>query len=352
MYGDRRPQFDPDDFMRNLRQSAGDIRRRLPGGGGISALILGGIVLIAIIWAATGFYTVGPSEQAALRLFGKFTGTEGTGLHWYPPAPIGTRNIEAVQETKTMELGFRSDPARDVLLEAQMITGDLNIVDTQLQVQYRISDLREFLFNVSDPGDPDRDQREGRPDGRTLRDASEAALRQVVGQRSIDDPLRVDKTGVQEDTARLLQDILNGYDAGLQILSVQLLTVRPPDPVLDAFDDVNRARVDKESRINDSLAYEQNQLPRARGAAQQVEQAAEAFKAARIARATGEAAEFLAVLTEYRESKAVTRQRLYLEAMEEILPGITIYVLDEAAGGVLPFLPLTGGAITVPGVTP
>ena len=164
-------------------------------------------------------------------------------------------------------------------------------------------------------------------------------------------PLRVAKTEVQDETAQLLRDILNSYNSGIEILSVQLQTVRPPDIVRDAFDDVNRARVDKESRINESLAYEQDQLPRATGAAEQVEQAAEAFKAARIARAAGEAAEFTAVLDEYQNSPDVTRQRLYLEAMEKILPGISIFIIDENAGGVLPFLPLTGDAVQIPGTT-
>jgi len=229
-----------------------------------------------------------------LRLFGEFRGTEGTGLHWYPPAPVGTRNIEAVREAKTMELGFRG--TQDIPVEAEMITGDLNIVDSQMVVQYRISDIEQFLFSVDDPGEAERAIDVGRPEGRTLKDAAEAALRQVVGQRSIDDPLRVAKEAVQEDTKILLQGILDDYGAGIEILSVQLQTVRPPDPVRDAFDDVNRARVDKERNINESLAYEQDQIPRANGAAQQVIQGGEAFKVARIARARGEAAQFLAVM--------------------------------------------------------
>lgn len=350
MYGERRPEFDPEQILANLRQSWRRISANLPGGGGAGLLIGGGLVLIVLIWVATGFYTVQPSEQAALRLFGEFRGTEGTGLHWYPPSPIGTRNVVSVTETRRMELGFRTDPQRDVPVESEMITGDLNIVDIDLVVQYRIKNIEDFLFNVSDPGDPDRpDVTAGQPDGRTLKDATEAALRQVVGQRSIDDPLRVGRDAVQVDTQLLLQEILDDYRSGIDILNVRLQVVEPPDIVRDAFDDVNRARVDKESRINESLAYEQDQLPRARGSAQQVVQAAEAFKAARIARARGEAAEFTAILTEYNQSQEVTRQRLFLEAMEEILPGLTIFVIDTGAGtGVLPFLPLTGGVPALP----
>ncbi len=197
MYGERRPEFDPDQIIENLRQTWRRISGNLPGGGGAKLLVFGGLLLIVILWAASGFYTVQPSEQAALRLFGEFRGTEGTGLHWYPPSPIGSRNVVSVRETRRMELGFRSDPDRDVPVESEMITGDLNIVDIDLVVQYRIKDIEAFLFNVDDPGDPDRDDvTSGQPDGRTLKDATEAALRQVVGQRSIDDPLRVGREAV------------------------------------------------------------------------------------------------------------------------------------------------------------
>ena len=348
MYGERRPEFDPDQLVRNLREGWDRIRGRLPGGGGFGLIFFGGLLVIVLIWLSTGVYQVGPSEQAALRLFGKFQTTAGTGLHWYFPSPIGTVNKEAIRETKRMELGFRSVGNRSVPVEAEMITGDLNIVDVNLVVQYRIKSLPDFLFNVADPGDTDREVPAVGPDGRTLKDATEAALRQVIGQRSIDDPLRVAKTAVQDDTGRLLQAILDQYGAGIEVLSVQLQVVEPPDVVRDAFDDVNRARVDRETRINEALAYEQGSLPRAEGAARQVIEAAEAFRAARIARAEGEAAEFLSILAEYELSKDVTRQRLYLEAMEEILPFISIFVIDPAAGsGVLPFLSLTGEGVTL-----
>lgn len=348
MYGERRPDFDPDQIAQNLKRGWDGFRSRFPGGGGSRWLILALIVVAVGGWLATGFYTVQPSELAAVRLFGAFRGTEDAGLHWYMPSPVGTVDVVSVEETRRMELGFRTQPDREIPVESQMITGDLNIVDIDLVVQYRIKNLENFLFNVADPGDADRPEAgEGRPDGRTLKDATEAALRQVVGQRSIDDPLRVEREAVQEDTRFLLQQIVDHYSAGIEILSVQLQTVQPPDPVRDAFDDVNRARVDRESRINESLAYEQDRIPRARGAAQQVTQAAQAFKDARIARAQGEADQFSAIFDEYRNSQDVTRTRLYLEAMEQILPGVTLFIVDESTGGVLPFLPLTDGVPTV-----
>ena len=346
MYGGRRPEFDPDQVLRNIGQGWNDFRRRLPKGAS-GLLIFGGISLVLLVWLVSGVYTVGPTDQAALRLFGQFRGLEGPGLHWYLPSPVGTRNIESVLETRTMELGFRANQ-RSVPGEAQMITGDLNIIDIQLVVQYRIADLSKFLFQVSDPGDIDRDPRPGRPEGRTLKDATETALRQVVGQRSIDDALTTGREEVQQATKDLLQLILNDYNTGIDVQQVVLQTVRPPDPVRDSFDDVVRARVDKESRINQARAYEQDQLPRAKGAAQQVIQAAEAFKEARVARAKGESSRFLSVLKEYKESKDVTRRRLFLEAMETILPGISIFIVDaQSSGNLLPFLPLT--PVPIPG---
>lgn len=342
MYGDRRPEFDPDQFLRDLRTRWERLRVSLPGGGGTSVVVAGVVAVLAVIWLATGVYQVSPEEQAAVRIFGKYNNLAGPGLHWNPPAPIGTRNIEKILQTKKMEVGFRDNPPQDVESEARMITGDLNIVDVQMVVQYRIVKLQDFLFNVDDPGDPDRDPHEGRPDGITLRDATEASLREVVGQRGIDDVLTVGRELVQQDTRRVLQRIVDSYGAGIEILQVVLQNVRPPDVVRPAFEDVVKARVDKEGRINQGRAYEQDRLPRARGAAQQVVQAAEAFRQARIARSRGEAAQFLAVLGQYEKSRDVTRQRLYLETMEQILPGISLFIIDpEAGSGILPYLPLT-----------
>jgi len=279
---------------------------------------------------------VEPAQLAALRRFGAFTGTEGPGLHWYPPAPIGKRNIVAVTETRRLELGFLTSArgaTTDVPGEALMITGDLNIVNVHMVIQYRIKDLEAFLFRVGDPGEARRGIPPGDPEGQTLKDATEAALRLVVGQRSIDDVLTIRREEVQADTQRFLQTILDNYDTGIEVLNVALQTVRPPDQVRAAFDDVVNARVDKESRINQGKAYEQDQVPRAEGEAQKILQAAEGFKAERIAKATGEAARFIEVLQEYQKSKEVTRQRLYLEAMEQILPGITKFIVDPALGG-------------------
>ena len=179
MYGERRPEFDPNQVLQNLSASWKQFTSKLPGGGGTSI----GIILIAIVaiglWSASGVYQVAPNEQAATQLFGKFQSVQDPGLRWFWPPPIGKVQKASVTETQSMELGFRSDPGIEVPVESLMITGDLNIVDVELAVQYRISDLQAYLFQVDDPGDPDRGAREGKPDGRTLKDATEAALRQL-----------------------------------------------------------------------------------------------------------------------------------------------------------------------------
>jgi membrane protease subunit HflK len=181
----------------------------------------------------------------------------------------------------------------------------------------------------------------------TLLDATEASLRQVVGQRSVDDVLTANKEAAQVATLIMLQDILDSYETGIEILEVRLQNVRPPDEVREDFDDVVRARVDKESVINSALAYQQDQLPKARGNAEKVTNAAQAYKEERILKATGEANYFNSLLEEYTKSKSVTRQRLYLEAMEEILPGVKKYVLDpENQGSLLQFLPLNESSST------
>jgi len=197
-----------------------------------------------------------------------------------------------------------------------MITGDENIVDVQLLVQYDIKDSAEFLFNVVDP------------DGVTMRDVAETSLRQVVGSRNIDDVLTTGKEDVQASTRIQLQSLLDTYMTGINVIQVQLQNVNPPTQVQDAFDDVVRAKEDKERIINLADAYEEEILPTARGEAARSIENAEAFKAQRVNLAKGQAERFIAILTEYRKAPDVTRQRLYLEAMEEVLPGVTKFIVD------------------------
>ena len=299
----------------------------------VALFIVGLFVVALVIWLSTGFFTVQPGEEAALRRLGKFDNIQGPGLHWFWPAPIGTRDVVKVDEVRRLELGVRG--ATSVPEEALMITGDENLVDTQLLVQYDIEDLELFLFKVVDPA------------GITIKDVAETALRQVVGKRDIDDVLTVQKEAVQFDTREVLQRLLDTYRTGLNVREVKLLNVRPPEQVKDSFDDVVRAKEDKERIINLADAYKEGQLPVARGDAARFLENAEGFRQERIALATGQAQGFIAILGEYRQAKDVTRQRLYLEAMEEILPGITKLILENqsavvviAAEGTSSILPL------------
>lgn len=322
------------------------------GGGNLGILILAVIALLIIIWAATGVYTVSPGENAALRLFGAVQGAPVSeeGLHWWWPTPVGNKDVVLVTETRRMELGFRSNDAAvntPFLDEALMISGDLNIVDVQMVVQYRISNLNNFLFKVDDPGEPVRLIPEGRPDGRTLKDGAEAALRLVVGQRSIDDVLVRGRELVETDTRQRLQAILDEYEAGIEVISVQLQDVKAPEEVRDAFDDVLRGRQERETRINQALAYEADVIPRARGDAERIIEAAEAFKRARIETANGEAQRFESVRNEYNSSPEVTRQRLYLEALENVFPGVTKIIVDPDTEPVL-ILGQDGNVIPAP----
>ena len=336
--GARPPEMDFDQITARLREGWGRISRRL-GGAGVGLLFFGFIALIGVIWLATGIYQIGPGEQAALRLFGQLQDpvTE-PGLKWWWPAPVGNANKEIVTETRRMELGFISNDTGAIAPrgeEALMISGDLNIVDVQLVVQYNIKNLNNFLFRVDDPGEEARSVPQGRPDGRTLKDAAEAALRLVVGQRAIDDILVRNREEVEENTKVRLQEILDGYTTGINVVTVQLQDVKAPEEVRDAFDDVLRARQERDTRINQARAFEADIIPRAEGDAARIKEGAEAFRQARIARAQGEADRFISVLEEYEKSREVTRQRLYLEAMEEILPGITKIILSPDAQTVL-----------------
>ena len=297
-----------DQMMGGARDFLGRLSQRLGGGGvGLAAALI--VALIVIIWAATGIYTISPGEEAALRLFGAAQPTTVTeqGLHWWWPSPVGRRDVLRTDLPRRMELGFRSGEGvadTPVPVEAQMISGDLNIIDVQMVVQYDIKDLNDFLFRVDDPGEEAGIQRTitpGRPDGRTLKDATEAAIRLVVGQRSIVEVLAEQRAQLEISTQEKLQEILDEYQAGINVISVELQKVEAPEDVRAAFNDVLQARQDKVTATNQAQAYENQVIPEARGRAEQIIQPAEAFKRARIERAQGEADQFLSILRQYSD---------------------------------------------------
>ena len=324
MYRQEEPDVNIDQALKGVKDFLNRFRL---GGGGVLVFLVFGLLLVALaVWLGSGFYTVQPGEQAALRLFGQFTDTRDEGLHWWWPSPVGGRDIVFVDEVKRLELGVRGDTPN--LEESLMITGDPdesgnpgeapNIVDVQLTVQYNIKDLERFLYKAVDPA------------GVTIKDAAETSLRQVIGSRPIDDVLTDKKEEVQEETRLLLQRLLDDYETGIHVTEVKLANVFAPEQVKDAFDDVVRAKEDKARIINLADAYKEDILPRARGDAARLLQDAEAFRQQRVALSTGESEYFLAILNEFRKAPDVTRQRLYLEAMEDILPGIQKIIGDPA----------------------
>ncbi|SVA47963.1 uncharacterized protein METZ01_LOCUS100817 [marine metagenome] len=290
-----------------------------------------GIALI--FWLFTGVYTVGPDEVGVVQRFGKYDRTVQSGLNYHMPFPIETVKTPKVTEVKRIEVGFRTvgkNQYRTVERESLMLTGDENIVDAELIVQYKIKEPINYLFNFVGPE-------------LTMREAAEASLRTVVGRHNIDEALTSGKLMIQEETKELLQSILDKYETGVQVVAVQLQDVSPPKQVIDAFKDVASAKEDKNRMINEAEGYRNDIIPKARGEAQAMIREAEGFREARIARAEGDVAKFKAILKEYSKAKDVTRERLYLEAMEEILPGIEKYIVPNGEDGNLLNLLNLGG---------
>jgi len=292
------------------------------------------IVGIALIfWLFTGVYTVGPDEVGVVQRFGKYIRMAQSGLNYHMPFPIETVKTPKVTEVKRIEIGFRTigkNQYRTVERESLMLTGDENIVDAELIVQYKIKEPINYLFNFVGPE-------------LTMREASEASLRTVVGRHNIDEALTSGKLMIQEETKELLQSILDKYETGVQVVAVQLQDVSPPKQVIDSFKDVASAKEDKNRMINEAEGYRNNVIPKARGEAQSMILEAEGFRESRISRAEGDVAKFKAILKEYSKAKDVTRKRLYLEAMEEILPDLEKYIVPSGEDGNLLNLLNLGG---------
>lgn len=296
------------------------------------------LAVVLVVWALTGIHFVDPDERGVVRTFGKMTAEWEPGPHYAIPL-VQQVDVVKVARIRSMELGFRTivegPPARirPLLVESLMITGDENLVNLKVVVQYRISDLPAYLFRVFDPL--------GTPEGRTLRDAAETALRGVVGSMTIDDILTVGRARVQQETKVHLQQLMDSYQTGLLITEVKLQAVEPPEPVQAAFKDVVSAKEDRERIINEARGYLEDILPKARGEAEQMLRAAEGYGEQRVAEAKGETERFLAMLVEYRQARTVTRRRLYLETMGEVLSKVDKVVISaQVAGRMLPLLPL------------
>ena len=299
----------------------------------LSMGVLPTIGLAIVIWLLLGLYSVGPDEVGVVQRFGKYNRVVGSGLNYHIPYPIETVKTPKVTEVKRIEIGFRTvgkNQYRTIEQESLMLTGDENIVDAELIVQYKIKDPIDYLFNFIGPE-------------LTLREASEASLRTVIGRHNIDEALTSGKLMIQEETKELLQIILDKYETGVIVVAVQLQDVSPPKQVIDAFKDVASAKEDKNRMINEAEGYRNDVIPKARGQAQAMIRESEGFRESRIKRAEGDVAKFKAIVKEYTKAKEVTKERLYLEAMEEILPGIDKYIVPNGEdGNLLNLLNLTG----------
>ena len=299
----------------------------------LSMGVLPTIGIAIVIWLLLGLYSVGPDEVGVVQRFGKYNRVVGSGLNYHIPYPIETVKTPKVTEVKRIEIGFRTvgkNQYRTIEQESLMLTGDENIVDAELIVQYKIKDPIDYLFNFIGPE-------------LTLREASEASLRTVIGRHNIDEALTSGKLMIQEETKELLQIILDKYETGVIVVAVQLQDVSPPKQVIDAFKDVASAKEDKNRMINEAEGYRNDVIPKARGQAQAMIRESEGFRESRIKRAEGDVAKFKAIVKEYTKAKEVTKERLYLEAMEEILPGIDKYIVPNGDdGNLLNLLNLTG----------
>jgi membrane protease subunit HflK len=286
------------------------------------------------LWLFTGTYMVGPDEIGVVRTFGKYTRVAQSGLNYHFPYPIEQVNTPAVTEVKRIEIGFRTlrnGQYRSVEKESLMLTGDENIVDAEMIVQYKIKDPVKYLFKIMEPE-------------LTVREAAEASLRTVVGRNKIDETLTTGKFKIQEETKIQLQLILDKYDSGIHVVAVQLQDVSPPKEVIGAFKDVASAKEDKNRMVNQAEGYRNNVIPKARGEAEAMIRDAEGFKQARIKRSEGDAAKFTTILKEYRKAKSITQKRLYLETMERVLPNIEkIIIPDKNSGNMLNLLNLNPG---------
>ena len=338
-----------------------------------TAVAVGIPLALALMLAISGFYSVRPGEASAVQTFGaaRSEPETGEGLHWHWPWPVGSVTTVQVEKSRTAEIGYQTLPQGNVnaltgenwqrdLAAATMITGDLNLLEIQLVAQYHVSDLNAYLFEADDPGIrfeyPDekgnpkshRSHPEGRPDGQSVKDAMEIAIRRSIGHRTIDRALVTDRETIEAETMLYAQEILDIYRTGLTITAVQLQEIKPPDEVQDAFDDVLRAREEKDKRINEALAFESRTLPEARGQAERIRQEAQAYKQERINQARGEALRFDAVLDEYLASPEIIAARMRLETLDRVLPRTRQVLVPAGEVGPLILNAGEGGATTLP----
>ncbi len=303
------------------------------GGKSKNRMIFFAVFFTALIWLATGFYTVKANQQGVELVFGKVYDTTGPGLHYNFPAPIGEVLMPSVTSVNQEQIGFRDIAAgsgsigkRKVIEESLMLTGDENIIDMEFVVFWRIRDAGKYLFNI-------RNQTDG------VKATSEAAMREIIGKSAFEYARTVGRNEIAAQAQALIQNILDSYGSGIDIIRVNLQSVDPPAVVLDDFRDVQAARADKERAINEATAYSNEVIQRAQGEAEQITQNAEAYREEQVSAATGSAGRFLSIYEQYKANPSVTKRRIYLQNMEEIFGNMDKILIEENSG-VVPYLPI------------
>ncbi len=314
--GGRRGNGVPPDLDQMLERLKSRFKGKGPRPGGLSGGGMGLLIgAIAILWAASGFYSVDEQERAVVLRFGAFAGLSEPGLRWRLPWPI--EEVEKVNVTQVRQVTERSD----------MLTQDENIVDVELKVQYRVSSAEKYLLSQADTDT-------------SLRQVYKSAVREVVGRSKMDFILTEGRSEVADRTEQILQERLDAYDSGLVVAEVNLQNVQAPEPVQGAFADAIKAREDQERLKNEAEAYANDRLPKSRGAAARQLAEAIAYRDRLVAEAEGESARFIKILAEYRKAPRVTRDRLYLETMSEVLSNVSKIVVNTDKNGPMIYLPL------------
>ena len=295
--------------------------RQFQGG----AFILVGLILV--VWLASGFYIVDASQRGVVLRFGKYVDTTQPGPQWHLPYPVETVEIVNLSQVRTVEVGYRTNVKNKVLKESLMLTDDENIIDLQFAVQYILRDPTEYLFNNRNPDD-------------TVMQAAETAIREIVGKSKMDYVLYSGREQVAASAQQLMQSILDRYQTGISVSKVTMQQAQPPEQVQAAFDDAVKAGQDRERQINEGQAYANDVVPKASGTASRLLQEAEGYKQSVIANAEGEASRFKQIQVEYQRAPAVTRERMYLETLQQVYGNESKVYVDQKSGSNLLFLPL------------
>lgn len=285
------------------------------------------VLIVALLWIASGFYIVDASSRGVVLRFGKYVETTQPGPRWHMPFPIESVEVVSVSQVKTVEIGYRENVKNKMLKESLMLTADENIIDIQFAVQYFLKEPTEYLFNNRKPDE-------------NVRQAAETAIREIVGKNKMDFVLYEGREQVAAATTKLIQDILDRYKTGILVSKVTMQNAQPPEQVQAAFDDAVKAGQDRERQKNEGQAYANDVVPRAKGAAARLKEESEGYRQRVIANAEGDASRFKQVLVEYEKAPTVTRERMYIDMMQQVLTSSSKIMVDQKAGNSLLYLPL------------